>query len=594
MSEPNGHVLQFIHDEIPENRTSKQKDKRQDMSEQNGHVLQFLQDDIPENRTSKRKDKHMCKRHPKKKVRFVCDSCGGEKICKKCMKSSHKDHQTAKISKPNKKRNRVGSKHTIEELIGGIDAEEITNIGRKENEDTSRTLLLEKARKTIDDIEAKIQQFAQTRKDLKHATQVEVEKVRDRAIALKRQVDELTLGLENRLRNFRKTKDTVYKDHERTLKEYSKHLKNYCRKYKTTQHESSSDSGLHVEKSVDIHHEIEQFLHKEQHLDIPVATMDEFVPCTTTLDDIMKVFGDMDSHERTDILQRRKSNIVPTCLEFQEISAFEFEGEVMRSICPTPEGSSWIVRETNSMVYTDIQHVTNDGEVESSSVFGAGVLDIASNFGDLILVSCTDNTVRRLLPDGQSFVRFRTEARPESLCFQSSNNVVVCFFKKKKVAVFNLKGRQLLSSTDAKSEAEFITHPFRVRSNRKNDDIAVLNADPYSLVVMDKNLNLKFIFNSSTFYPEDIRERGMTKVALPKFSVLPNDVCFDNKNNILLCDAASKCILTLDPNGIMLKAICPENDLPSALTLDINNFLWVGYHSGHVKILEFETNSIAM
>ncbi|XP_033749600.1 uncharacterized protein LOC117334219 [Pecten maximus] len=558
------------------------------MAETNGHVVPVLREDIGSRGIDRRKDIRMCKRHTKKKVRYVCESCGGEKICKKCLKSTHKDHQIVSVSKPKKKRRQAGSK-TLEDLIGssGGDSEKVVDIGKQDNEDTTAIDLLENAQKTIEDIDVKVKEFTKARKDLKHATHVEVEKVRDRAAALKQQVDELAMKLESRLRDFRKTKDTIFKDHERALKECSKNLKDYCIKCKSTQNESSSDSGLHVEKSFDIQHEIEQFLNKEQHLDIPVATMDEFVPCTTSLEHIMKVFGDMDLQEKTNVLSKRKSSIVPTCLEFTEISAFQFEGEVMRSICPTPEGSSWIVRETNNMVYTDIQHVTNDGEVESSSVFGAGVLDIASNMGDLTLVSCTDNTVRRVLPDGQSFVRFRTEARPESICFQSNNNVVVCFFKKKKVAVFNLKGRQLLSCTDAKSEADFITHPFRVRSNRKNDDIAVLNADPYSLVVMDKNLNLKFIYNSSTYYPKDIQEGGLAQVAHPNFPVLPNDVCFDNRHNILLCDAASKCILTLDSNGSMLRAICPENDLPSSLSLDINNFLWVGYHNGQVKIIEF-------
>ncbi|XP_021357142.1 uncharacterized protein LOC110452791 [Mizuhopecten yessoensis] len=542
-----------------------------------------------DSRTDNRTNRHRCKHHPKKKIRFVCESCGGEKICKKCLKSTHKDHQTSDVSRSNKKHRQAGTKHSLNGLIEIIDDDsgKPVDVDRDENEDTALIDLQKKSQTTIEDIDAKVKQFAKVRRDLKLATNVEVEKVRARAFVLKQQVDELTMKLEKRLRDFRKSKDEIIKEHERSLKEYSKVLKDYCTKCKPTQTDSSSDSGLHIEKSFDIRQEMEQFLQKEHHIHIPVATMDEFVPFTTTLDHIMKVFGDMESQEKVDVINRNQNRIVPTCMDYTEISAFQFEGEVMRSICPTDEGSSWIVRETHNMVYTDIQHVTNDGEVGMSSVFDAGVLDIASNMADLSLVCCTDNTVRRLLPDGQTFVRFRTEARPESLCFQSNNDVVVCFFKKKKVAVYNLKGRQLLSSTDAKSEAVFITHPFRVRSNRKNNDIAVLNANPYSLVVMSKNLSLKFIYNGSTYYPEDIRDRGWPQVSTPNIpAVLPNDVCFDNRHNILLCDAVSKCIVTIDPNGVVMRAVCPDNNLPSSLALDINGYLWVGYHNGRVKIIE--------
>ncbi|XP_060071432.1 uncharacterized protein LOC132551324 [Ylistrum balloti] len=566
------------------------------MAETNEQVLQDVRTNI-DIRTEGRKEKGMCKRHPKKKIRFVCESCSGEKICKKCLKSTHKDHQTGRVPSANKtgrvssanKKQLNGSKHGPNGTVGDTDDHllKVMGVGHEDSEDHIMIDLLKKAQNTIEEIDVKVKQFAKARKDLKLATEVEVEKVRDRSIALKQQVDELAVKLEKRLRHFRKSKDAVFKQHERSLKEYSKDLKDYCIKCQSTQNESSSDSGLHVEKRFDIQHEMEDFLNKEHQIHLPVATMDEFVPCKTTLDHLMKVFGDMESMEKADVFEDNKNRIVPTCTEFTEMSAFQFEGEIMRSICPTSEGSSWIVRETHNMVYTDIQHVTNDGEVAMSSVFDTGVLDIASNLADLTLVSCTDNTVRRLLPDGQSIIRFRTEARPESLCFQSNNDVVVCFFKKKKVAVYNLKGRQLLSCTDVKSESDFITQPFRVRSNRRNDDIAILNANPYSLVVMNKNLSLKFIYNSSTYYPEDIRDGGLTQVATPNIPVLPNDVCFDNGNNILLCDAVSKCVVTLDRNGVLLRTVCPGSDLPSSLAFDINNFLWVGYHNGQVKIIDF-------
>lgn len=523
--------------------------------------------------------KNRCPHHPKNKLRFVCETCGATKACRKCLISMHKDHRVSDLSSKTVKLTQNGAlNHKSEYTETNLTAHD-----DDENQDELLQDLLKKADKMAEDMDERIKLFAKARADLKHSSVMEIGKVRERGTRLKQQIDELTTVLEKRLKDFRKTKEHMLKANERSLRDDSRTLKSYCDACTSTQNESS-DSGLHLERNIDIQHEIEHILKKDNHIPLPVAIMDKFVPNTTSLDQIKSVFGEIETQEKVDApLKQNDGYIVPTYDHFEEISNFQFEDEIiMRSLCPTNQGCAWIVREIHSMVYTNIQLVSIDGDEESSNGFDAGVLDIATNLDDLTLVSCTDNTVRRVLPNGQSIVRFETEARPESICFLSTNDIVMCFFKKKKVAVFNMKGRQLLSSKDARTEVEFIAHPFRVRSNRNNDNIAILNANPYSLVVVDRDLSLKFV------YPENVQRRGIIEqLVKPTQRVLPNDVCFDQENNLLICDAVCKCVVIINPNGVVLRTTSAGSDFPSSLALDMNGYLWVGYHNGDVKVIKY-------
>ena len=152
------------------------------------------------------------------------------------------------------------------------------------------------------------------------------------------------------------------------------------------------------------------------------------------------------------------------------------------------------------------------------------------------------------------------------------------------------KGQEL--TTLERGNDNIVSHPFRARSNHSQTKVAVLNADPYSLLVLDEHLCVNFFYDgNATYYPGQLQHIPKKSGSLfdsfdiPSLDFAPNDVCFDSSDNVLLTDCANMSLNIISIKGIPLKSVkISRNFFPCAVVLNATNTLWVGFNNGFMKI----------
>ncbi|XP_021374530.1 uncharacterized protein LOC110463916 [Mizuhopecten yessoensis] len=283
-------------------------------------------------------------------------------------------------------------------------------------------------------------------------------------------------------------------------------------------------------------------------------------------------------------------------------------GDEVISICPLSAGEcAWIARQKGKHVFRAIKMVSRSGKVVQTSGFPRAVVDISVDRSDGILVTCTDSVVRQMLAVDKSVVKFETDEDLTSLCQLSSGNIVVCHYLTSKVVLLDSTG-DVLGCLDGKGrDRATVGNPWKVRVNENNDDVVIINRQgPSSIAVVDKDLNIRFLFDGTNTYTAanipDISSSASPREMTTSVSTtsgsncdnrfIPVDACFDSSNNIIIAEYNRKAVLVLDAEGRLLGTLYNECTRPTSLAVDSQGNLWVGYTNGKVDIIRHLSEKI--
>ena len=218
----------------------------------------------------------------------------------------------------------------------------------------------------------------------------------------------------------------------------------------------------------------------------------KFVPDTTILHNIRKglgriEFGDTDKTEKAVVSNIDREQFDGSKLQVKKLKHFNSE-TYATSITIVGKNRAWIADDDSDTMYL---YDNNGNVIKSVTVAkGVGILDTAVTPTGEIIVTNTDNKVRRVSIDGTVVILIDTAPFDlNGVCLMDTKQIAVCMSEqgdKNHLAIYTHDGRSKVSEirgSDAE-DTHVMTDPYSVVQN--GEDFCVVNFDKHVLCVITK------------------------------------------------------------------------------------------------------------
>ena len=277
-----------------------------------------------------------------------------------------------------------------------------------------------------------------------------------------------------------------------------------------------------------------------------------FVPDTRVLDDIRKGLGriefrDSDKTEKVVACYKDRDQFDRSKLQVKKVKHFSSEKDAT-SITMAGKNRAWIADVCSDTIYL----YNNNGKIIKSVTVakGVGIRDTAVTPAGEIIVTNTDNKVRRVSVDGT--VTILIDAAPfvpEGVCLTATGQIAVCMNGQRDenhVAIYTHDGRSKVSEIRG-SDAEkkhVVTTPYSIVQN--GEDFCVVNFCE-NVVCLTQTGECRWIYDGrSADLKEPFRPRG---------------VCCDKYQNLLVSDYNNDSVHYLDGEGQLIHVILTEEQV---------------------------------
>ena len=308
-----------------------------------------------------------------------------------------------------------------------------------------------------------------------------------------------------------------------------------------------------------------------------------FVPDTTMLDHIRKGLGriefeNTDKTEKVVASFKDRDQFDRSKLQSKKLNYFHSMTCVW-SITMAGKNRAWIAEEDSDTMYL---YDDNAKVVKSVAVAkGAGILDTAVTPTGEIIVTNTDNKVRRVSVDGS--VSILVDTAPfvlSGVCQMNTGQIAVCMRRerdKNHVAIYTQDGRRKVSEIrgrDAKNN-HVMTNPYHVVQN--GEDFCVVNFGE-NVVCVKQTGECRWIYNGRS---ADLQG-----------GFWPLRVCCDKYLNLLVSDCNNSCVHYIDGEGQLIQVILTEEHvgLKRHWGIDVDEEtcqVWVGNYDKDVTIAKY-------
>lgn len=491
----------------------------------------------------------------------MCTTCKNEFICTKCISSTHKGHSY-------------------------LDLEDFLEAKK---DDTPYFLDIEEIDSKIASTHEQIEILAETISENRQRTDNVIQDVKARAEELKREIDKISADYIRECRVHGSKNLNKLEKLEQNLTRHLASLKAASLNHQNVPDNSSAFNDM-LRKDI---------LKDEPSYNIPdlpsllLEKQDDHVTILRTL------FGSLrgvSSRGMSSVTSMSTASVRPVKKPTNNgrvlaTLADVADGKHIQSVLPCDDNSAWIVPGKSHRV----RLTSRTGEIIQTVALERGVVIndiIRTDDKYLTLICCDDGSVRKIMPNGKCQNLFMTGSNVTNICeLSTSGYFIVCHSIQRKLVKYNQRGDAIEVVERDAYGVRLFTKPVRVRLNRNNGDIAVVEwSAPEHVIIMNDKLQV-----ISRFFGEGKRRHSYggygsfkgqgAKETDGHFD--PTDVIFTRNNHIIIADVWTNSLIMIDRNGKKLKTSFKFNFQPLRLGLQPNGDVWVGSHDGQVQIMRF-------
>ena len=216
-----------------------------------------------------------------------------------------------------------------------------------------------------------------------------------------------------------------------------------------------------------------------------------------------------------------------------------------------------------------------------------GVLTDATNidfsFNDMSLSQCRDiilsdeinQCIWSMSGDKIVKVLFKTPGKPNGLYCLPNGNIVVTFFKQKRVIVFSVSGKKIQTL-----DSEISKYPYRVCANKVNNDLCITEKQnlyinsPGTVLVLDSKYNFRYRYTG----PDNKQ-------------LYPMDICTDTAGTVFVTDIQNDRVHILDKGGQFVQFLVAGQTIARGpCRIDVDDFgnAWIVLYGGEVQIIKYK------
>ncbi|XP_069118784.1 uncharacterized protein [Argopecten irradians] len=375
--------------------------------------------------------------------------------------------------------------------------------------------------------------------------------IRTRASELKKMIDRICDTLLDQCDEFKQSKDDMFKIYEDSITKEHTEVLDSISKVKNIISSCKLRELLQNDDAISV------LSNPDSKTIVPVVAALWFTPKEVDEAEMKRLFG---------VMQR--STI---------ISEFEHISHEVRAICLVGE-QAWISCEGNKELY-----LTNkEGELVQSikvcTYFTNQIMDICLGTDDSVWVACRDGNISQIMSHDVKVDRFfiGVHATAHSLYVFKDGDVIVglvegVFRMRGKLVRYSPKGEVLDRAVRDNDGNLLFSTPDKVRGCDESRETAVINLDGKggnSVVILDAEMKFKLNFKGNAPFH-------------------PSDIFFDSGQNILISDRANMSVMLLDSRGRMCRNLLVTTMVPSAISIQANGNLWVGFENGVVRVYKY-------
>ncbi|OWF47082.1 uncharacterized protein LOC110454852 [Mizuhopecten yessoensis] len=496
-------------------------------------------------------DKHLCKEHPEVQLQMICMRCKNEPVCHKCVSNSHRGHDC-------------------------VDAESFLKEQQDELEET-----LEKAGAKLEDVDAELGGL----RIKEEIVQKQCNTVEGRIGARQKQVKDFVDGVAGNLiketHEFYNQEVEVISQHEEKLRRLKAELEKRLLTYQ--QWIISSDVEMVMKKQK----ALKKLLRRKVY-SVPLLSKLEF-PFNDRADTTMQlevIFGkittDSKKEEKQEFNGSGEREIQDVCV----ISEFSSGAPDVYAMSSSEGAEVWM----SSVFSRQVRLMSDKGRLLKTLKVDFPICDVSCDCegeSPTIWLSCTNNTIKNFLTnDPMTFAT--TNATPYSI---TSSHHLIAGLRSGQLVKFSKTISEIVDVAQCdRSGEKLVSLPHRIAESPLTGDIAIVNwdANPNSIVVLDKYLNLKFrhygrivTFGVGEYKrPEEAGEPGVSSFFHPQ------DVCYDKDDNLVVADES--CVFVMESQtGKVIGKVLDGDVKITAMTSDKAGNMWVGFSNGKVKIVRY-------
>ncbi|OWF48589.1 uncharacterized protein LOC110452892 [Mizuhopecten yessoensis] len=490
-----------------------------------------------------------CPNHPGKWLVMVCTTCRDAFVCLTCINTSHTSHMFVEIEEYLDLK-----RHLFSRL--------------KQVADTKLTTLKQRLEKARD-----------TKKESKQNMTELGDYIKSRADEMKKQIDQICEDYTKQCRNIGQKNDDLLGHVEDRMQRHFDDLSEAADKCKEVLDQEKYQNLLHTEKNL-----------KQQNsrpYDLFPNLQSMGIIMSDKMTRMMTQFGYMDTPiwkpdqegpGKDEWGSDATNDAEPYKVKLLGSFQMESQKQVL-SVCPIDNTSAWLICTGSS----EATLTTNKGNITVHMRVKPGVKlnDIVCSADRSNVFCCAQSSVRSILPDGKYKVLFRTEDYASSLCEAKDGGIIVCHDDKGKMIHYNGHGDVIKVITEDLDGWKLFSWPRRVRVNRKNGDMAVIEeTTPRHVAVMDSKMDELCRF-------QGIPNSGKSEKLQEEQNFLPRDICFDRNNDIIIADYGHGSVIVIDRDGRLVRTVWRDEMPPTCVGLQPNGDLWVGFLDGQVKVLRY-------
>lgn len=271
-----------------------------------------------------------------------------------------------------------------------------------------------------------------------------------------------------------------------------------------------------------------------------------------------------------------------------EAFVFSCEGTgSVTCIAAARSGQAWICRNNERLMH--LYHRNGHKKETKTLSTKIDTLSVRQD-GTILLVPHQSQSINKLASTGKltDFISF--ELAPGGICCTSRNETLLTTAHitkshkkgprpRKRPSILRLSQTGVIIWEIKTKGTDPLLKPSRIVVN-KTGDICVIDQEPARDHVV-------------LFSPDGTEKRRyygvQNKVLLHPFD--PKDLCCDRNGYIYIADLHNSAVHVLDKSGNFVRFLLTRSDgaqFPSALTCDLEGFIWVGFSSGQIRIFNVE------
>jgi DNA-binding beta-propeller fold protein YncE len=306
-----------------------------------------------------------------------------------------------------------------------------------------------------------------------------------------------------------------------------------------------------------------------------------FVPNTTILEEIFKLFGKLtssrdlrfDVNASTEIGQSlQRLSMKKISKDVKIVADISTGCESLYDIACLDRTQAWVNGE-GVMTRLDVEgHIFDKiSTVDNLPAHGLAVI----KDGELLYSNADSNTIY-LVKHGKPRAMIKTQWEPSGICFSPTGNVLAVTCKRSErifqIEVFDgktgsaIKDFKLLSLQGGRFLSMYL-------AENRNGDICIVDLNAKDVAIFTQEGSLRFRYN------------GADNVC-QKFD--PQYIATDRYGHILVSDRGNDCVHILNMDG-ELHSVLHHHELedPRGITIDDEDKLWLVAKSGRVKVIQY-------